>query len=163
MRAARRRDTDHGAQEFRIAGDRGSRQAAVTHQGGGAVEVGEDRLHQLGALHQAGAQLGPFLGIDDQRNMAHQPRAHRAGRVLVDAVEHTGVAQVPVGGGEAAIDLLRPHGRERLEERPPVRTHLALMVHHLVEIARQRTVVVRQQLRDAVVLGRRSALGLRHG
>ena len=37
--------------------------------------------------------------------MAERPRPLDAGRILVDAIEHAGAAQIAVGGGEAAIDL----------------------------------------------------------
>ncbi len=60
MRAARRRDADQRPQEFRIAGDQRGGQAALGHQPGGPVDVGEHGLEQLGALDEAGLEPLPF-------------------------------------------------------------------------------------------------------
>ena len=51
------------------------------------------------------------VGVDQQRHVAQRPGPLRARRVLVDAVEHAGVAQVPVGRGEAPVDLRRARAR----------------------------------------------------
>ena len=145
MRAARRRDTDQRPQKLRIAGDDGGRQTALAHQVGGPVDVGEDRFEQLGPLHQPGLQLLPFRCIDQQRHMAERPRPHRAGRVFIDPIEHAGIAKVPVGRRKAPVDLLRPERREHPKERAPMLAHPAVVIHHLVEIARKDAVVARQQ------------------
>ena len=57
MRAARRRDADQRAQEFRIAGDQRRGQPAVAHELRRAVGIGEHGFEQFGALDQAGLQL----------------------------------------------------------------------------------------------------------
>ena len=72
--------------------------------------------------------------------MTERPRPLDAGGVFVDAIEDAGTAQVTIGGGEAAIDLIGAEGREPAEKRPPVRAHAAVAVHHLVKNARQRPI-----------------------
>ena len=161
MRAARRRDADERPQEFRIAGDDGGRQAPLAHELRGPVDVREDRFEQLGALDQPGLQLLPFGGIDQQRHVAERPGPHRPRRVLVDPIEHAGIAQMPVGGGKPPVDLLRPERREHAQERPPVLAHPAVVVHHLVEVAGENAVVARQQ-RFEVLVPLRSAVEMSH-
>ena len=90
--------------------------------------------------------------------MAQRPRPFGSGRILVDAIEHAGIAQMAIGGGEAAADLLRPQRREHGEQRLPMRPHAAVAVHHLVEDAGQRA-VARQQRLDVVL--REGAVALR--
>ena len=137
MRAARRRGADHRAEEFRIAGDHRSRQPSVADQIGQTVDVLEDRFEQLGALNDPGLERLPLLGVDQQRNVAEQPGTNGAGGILVDAIEHAGVAQMPVGRRKAPVDLGRPELREHPQERPPVRAHAPVAIHHLVEDARR--------------------------
>ena len=118
---------------------------SFAHEIGRAVDVGEDRFEQARALDQAGLQLLPFGPVDQERHVAQRPRPHRARGVLIDAIEHAGVAKVPVGRGKAAIDLLGSERREHAQKRPPVLAHLAVVVHHLVEDARKQAVIARQK------------------
>ena len=162
MRAARRRGADHRPQEFRIAGDHRRRQPSVAHQIGRTVDVLEDRFEQFGALDEPGLERLPFLGIDQQRNVAQRPGANGAGRILVDAIEHAGVAQVAVGRREPPVDLRRPQLREHPQERAPVLAHPPVAIHHLVEVAgarlvsRQDGLGVRDRPRGAVEMGHRT-------
>ena len=70
--------------------------------------------------------------------MAERPGPLGAGGVLVDAIEHAGIAQVPVGRREAPVDLV---GAERAsigqERRANAARTRPSRVHHLVEDARQ--------------------------
>ena len=140
MRAAGRRDADQRTQKFRIAGDQRGGQAAIATEPRRAVGVGEDGFEKLGALDEPGFQIFPFGRLDDQRHMAERPRPLDAGGILIDAIENAGAAQIAVGGGEAAIDLVGAERRQHGEERLPVRAHAAVAIHHLVENAGQRPV-----------------------
>ena len=140
MRAAGRRDADQRTQKFRIAGDQRGGQAAIAIEPRRAVSIGEDRFEKLGALDQPGFQILPFGRLDDERHMTERPRPLDAGGIFVDAIENAGAAQIAVGGGEAAIDLVGAERRQHGEERLPVRAHAAVAIHHLVENAGQRPV-----------------------
>ena len=52
---------------------------------------------------------------------------------------------MPVGRGEAPVDLVGPERRKHRQERPPVLAHAAVVIHHLVEVARKYAVVARQE------------------
>ena len=140
MRTARRRGADHRSQEFGIAGDHRRRHPSVAHEIGKTIDVLEDRFEQFGALNEPNLERLPFLGIDQQRNVAQQPGANRAGGILVDPIEHAGVAQVAVGRREPAIDLPGPELGKHPQERAPVLAHAPVGIHHLVEIVRARLI-----------------------
>ena len=112
MRAAGRRNADQRTQKFRIAADQGRRQTPLAGQRRRPVGIRQHRFEQLGALDEAFLQLRPFAGLDDERHMAERPRPLDARRILVDAIEHAGIAQVPIGGGEAAVDLFAAEASE---------------------------------------------------
>ena len=141
MRAAGRRDPDERTQEFRVACDQRGRQAAIAAQQRRPVGVGQHGFEQFGALDQSGFQLPPLARLDDQRYVTERPRPLDSGRILVDAIKNSGAAQITVGGGETAIDLLGAERRQHAEKGPPVRAHAAVAVHHLVENAGQPAVV----------------------
>ena len=84
--------------------------------------------------------------------MAERPWPLDARRILVDAIEHAGIAQIPIGGGEAAIDLVAAEAREHRQQRLPVRAHAAVAVHHLVENAGQRPVAGNELLQRGLLL-----------
>jgi hypothetical protein len=163
VKAAGRRDPDQRPQEFRIARDDRGRKPAVAYQARRPVGIGQHRLEQLGALHQPGLQRLPFRSVDQQRNVTERPGAIGARCILVHAIEHAGIVQVTVGGGEAPIDLLRPQRRKQAEQRLPVRAYAAVAIDHLVEDAGQRTIAREQRLeivlRDILAFRRAVALG----
>ncbi len=150
MRAARRLDADQRPQEFRIAGDQSGRQPAVARQRSRTVGIRQHGFEQFGALDKAGLQLPPFAGLDDERDMAERPRPLDTGRIFIDAIEHAGIAQITIGGGEAAIDLVAAQSRQHSEERLPVRAHAPVAVHHLIENAMQRPVAGNERLERGV-------------
>ena len=162
IRAARRRGADHRTQEFRIACDHRRRQPSVADEFGRTVDVLEDRFEQLGALNDPGLERLPFLGVDQQRNVAQQPRANGARRILVDPIEHAGIAQVAVRRREPPVDFRRAQLRQHPQERAPVLAHPPVAVHHLIEIVRARLVArqdgpgVRDRPRRAVEMGHRT-------
>src|SRR5262249_59133216 len=69
---------------------------------GRTISIGEHRLEQLGALDQSSLERLPFSSVDQERHVTERPRPLRPRCVLVDAIEHAGVVQVAIGGGEAA-------------------------------------------------------------
>jgi hypothetical protein len=149
MRAARRRHADQRPQEFRIAGDHGGGQPAFADEPRRSVDIGQHRFEQLGALHQAGLERLPFGRFDQQRHMAERPRPVSAGRILVHAVENTGIAQMAIGGAESPADLFRAQTGKHGQQRVPMRAHPTIAVHHLVERAGER-LIARQQLLDLI-------------
>ena len=124
------------------------------------IGIGEHRFEKFGALDQTGFKVLPFSGLDDERHMAERPWALDAGGILVDAIENAGTAQITVGGGEAAIDLLGAERRQHCQEGLPVRAHAPVAVHHFIENAGKRP-IRRDELREAcgVCFDKRVALG----
>ena len=72
--------------------------------------------------------------------MAQRPRPLGPCRILVDAIEDAGIAQVAIGGGEAPAELFWTQSREHRQQRLPMGPHAPVAVDHLVEDARQRTI-----------------------
>ena len=147
--------------KFRVAGDDGGRQAPLAHEVGGSIDIGEDRFQQLGTLDQSGLELLPFRRIDQQRHMTERPGPHRPRGIFIDPIKHAGVAKVPVGRRKPPVHFFRSECREHPEERAPMFAHPAVMIHHLVEIARKDAVVARQQRLKVLVRPRR-AVGMSH-
>jgi hypothetical protein len=141
MRAAGRQDARNRTNELGIAGDQGGRNPPPPHQLGRTIGVRQHGLQEARALDEPGPELFPVVGFDDQWHMAGRPRPLDSRRVFVDAVEHAGIAQVPVGDREAAVDLLRAKTGKAVEKRTPVRPHRAIRFHHLVVNAGKRTIV----------------------
>ena len=83
-------------------------QVALAHQAVLAVEVGDDRLQQVGALDQARGDRWPLALVDQHGDVAQRPGALGLTSVAVLAEEHAGIAQVLVAAGEArACEFLR--------------------------------------------------------
>ena len=51
-----------------------------------------------------------------------------AGGILVDPIEHPGIAQITIGGGAAAVDLVAAERRQHGQKRPPMRARAAVAV-----------------------------------
>ena len=64
--------------------------------------------------------------------MRQRPGTFSRRGILVDAVEDTGLFEIPVRGLEAARNLGCPQRSETGEKRSPMRPHLAVLVDHLV-------------------------------
>ena len=152
MRAAGRRNADQRPQKFRIAADQRRRQAPLAGQRRRPVGIHQHGFEQLGALDQAFLQLRPLAGLDDERHVAERPRPLDARRILVDAIEHAGIAQVSIRGGETAVDLLAAEASEHRQQRLPVRAHPAVAVHHLVENAGQPPIAGNELLQRGLLL-----------
>ena len=138
---ARRLDAADRAQIFGAAGDRRGRHRAFRHQPAGAVEIGQNLLEQGRALRNARGDMLPFGGVDQQRHMAQRPGAIGgfAGRPIGD----TSLAQMPVGGTEAALDLCRRQRRESLEESGPDLARGAVGADEFVGDAGQPNIIAR--------------------
>ena len=77
-------------------------------------------------------------------------------------MEYAGIAQITVGDGKAAVDLIGAETGEALEEGTPVAAHRAGAIHHLVVNARKWTIVLQQARERAIQPIIRSAVGMRH-
>ena len=108
---ARRLDAANRAQIFVAAGNRGRRHRAIGDQPALAVEIAQHHFEQLRALRDARGQLLPVGLVDDQRQMAERPQP--VGGVAGRAIGDAGLAQMPVGGGEAPLDIGRRQARQR--------------------------------------------------
>ena len=143
--AAGRFDAANRAQIFVAAGNRGRRHRAIGDQPALAIEIAQHHFEQLRALRDARGQLLPVGLVDDERQMAERPQpvGGLAGRAVGDA----GLAQMPVGGGEAALDIGRRKRGKGIEETAPRRAGRAVLADIFVGNAGQPRIVARP-LRD---------------
>ena len=130
--AARRPDADQRPQELRVGGDQGRRHEAFRHQPVLAVNVGQDRFHQIGALDEAFGDLRPLLLVDQHRNMGERPAALCGFPGCIGSVKDAGVAQIAGGAGKTFLQLAVGHAPQGCNELLPDRTDVAVGVHHLV-------------------------------
>ena len=150
--AAARGEADERAQPLAAAGDQAGGQVAFGDEAVRPVEVGGDRLEQVGALDEAAGDARCLLLLDQHRDMRERPGALvRAGGTVL-AEEDAGVAQVLVAAGEAAGDVLGREPGEMVDELAPDRPDPAVRVEQFVRRPRRRP-VGRQQARDRVVEG----------
>ena len=161
MCAARRRDADQRPQEFRIAGDQRRRQPPVADQRAPA------RRHPPAPLRAAAARwISPaFSCSHSSASMSSgtwlSGQAARRRRVLIDAIEDAGIAQITVGGGEAAVDLI---GAERRRASTgtaaSARARAPSRIHHLVGNAGQRPIAGQQAARGCRTVRSRSVVAI---
>ncbi len=149
--AARRRHAMQGMQKIGRARDGGGRQIAGGDQRAGAVDVGEDALHQLGALLDPLRDLAPLIGLDEERQVRQRPGA--LARVAIAAVGDAGLADMAVGGGEAAADVFGAEIRHRIQVAQPIGARAAVLADELVGDAGER-LVIGDQRREALGRGR---------
>ncbi len=121
--SAGRRDPAHRQEKVRRSGDGCRRQDAIGDQTAFAIEIGEDSLGKLRALHDAGCNRLPFGFGNEQREPTQRPGALVG--LAEHAIGHAHVADVAVGGREALVDLLLAESCQRIEELQPVRTRRA--------------------------------------
>src|SRR5579862_9527 len=84
--------------------------------------------------------------------MTERPWPLQPGRILVDAIKDTRVAQIAVGCRKSAIDLLRAQCSKHGEKWMPVRAHAPIAIHHLVENAGQRPIACNELLQSRFLL-----------
>ena len=127
---ARRRDAVDGPQVFRAARHHARGQEPLRDEPARPVDVGDDALHQAGALDDAGGQLRPVGGIDDERQRAQRPGM--LAPVAVDPVGDSRVADVALGREEAGGDLAVVEPGEPFEKARPAAAQLSARIDHLV-------------------------------
>src|SRR5262249_510359 len=98
------------------------------------------RLEQWAPRHDPGLERLPLRPVDQERHMAQRPRPLGPCRILIDAIENAGIAQVAIGSGETPTELFWTQSREHRQQRLPMGPHAAVVVDHLVEDARQGTI-----------------------
>jgi hypothetical protein len=76
-----------------------------------------------------------------------RPGTVAAGLLAIGPVEDTGIAQIPVGAGEAAGEVGFLHTAERAQEMSPDGAHDAIGVDHLVGDIRKRRIGVHRLIR----------------
>ena len=81
---------------IRATGDGGGRQRAALDQSAIPIDVAEDGLDQFRALHDAGRDLPPVVGTDEQRQMPDRPAFLVA--VSISAVGDAAVERNPHDG-----------------------------------------------------------------
>ncbi len=141
MAATGRFDAANRAQIFVAAGNRGRGHRAIGDQPALAIEIAQHHFEQLGPLGDARGQLLPIGLVDDKRQMAERPQpvGGLAGRPIGDA----GLAQMPVGGGETALDIGWRQCGEGIEETAPRRPGRAVLTDIFVGNAGQPRIVAR--------------------
>ena len=83
-----------------------------------AVDVRQNAIQQFGALDDSLADLLPFRAGNEKRQAAQRPCA--LARFAVDPVRDAHVADTPVGGREALVDLLLPDAAQRCQIAQPM-------------------------------------------
>jgi hypothetical protein len=152
--AVRRDEPRGGPVEVLAAGDESSRQHAVADDLGVAVDVGQEQLQRLDALHDPALQLRPLGRADHPGHDVERERALLARERERDALVDVGAVQrfrahLEIGGGG---------GGDRLVQRPVRRPDATVGGEHLVVGTRvgplRGQVVVEQRRRHlTVVLG----------
>ena len=138
---SRRFDAANRAQIFVAAGDGGRRHRAIGDQPALAIEIAQHHFEQLRALRDACGQLLPVGLVDDQRQVAQRPQP--VGGLAGRAVGNAGFAQMPVGGGEAPLDISRRKCGKGIEEAAPGRARRAIRSNIFVGNAGQPRIVAR--------------------
>ena len=132
-RAVGELDAVAGAQERRIGLHEGRRHEPLADQRLRAVDVGDDALEQVGALHEAFFDVAPLFGGHGQRNEIELPGPLRLARLGEDVV---GDAVFVVLAARAFHALGHRTGCERAQcphERLPMAADLPRPGDHFVE------------------------------
>ena len=88
----RQADVLAGAQKPAVAEHQRGRQQPATQHLARAVQVREQQIQQLGALHEAGLNGGPLVAGDQQRRHVERPRLALA-IGAIDVVAGAGLVQ----------------------------------------------------------------------
>ena len=150
----RRPDTLHLVEKAAVAEHHRRRDRAAAQQILRAVDVLEHAVEQLGALRDAGLDLGPLGGCDQERQRVDFPRPVGALGVGIHVVGDAVLADLALHQRQRVAHV-RPFARgEPLHERAPVRARLARRSEHLVEAVFGDCVVLQQGLRHDCNNGR---------
>ena len=125
VHAARRVDALHLMQVAAVAEDDRRRDRAGSQQVLRAVDVAQHAVQQVGALRDAGGDLFPFGGREQQRQGVDLPGTVSAFRVGVDVVGDPVLADLAFHQRQRLADLESLAGRQRAQERIPVRARQA--------------------------------------
>ena len=118
--------------------------AAVGQQGLRPVNIGQQRVHQAGALRDTGFDLRPLMGRDDHRQPVERPGSRLAFRVGVDVVGQAAVADLALDRSGALANPLGLGVSQQIDQGSPVRAGLIAGVEHLVEAHRGARIVAKQ-------------------
>ena len=150
--AVGRDEPGRGPVEVLAAGDQAAGQHAVADDLGVAVDVGEEHLQRLDALHDAPLQLRPLRGADHPGHDVERDRPFLARERERDALVDVGAVQ-RLG---AHLEVGHRRGRDRLVEGPVRRADAAVGGEHLVPGAGvgpvRGEIVVEQRRRGRAVL-----------
>ena len=134
-------DVMAGAPEGRVAEYQGGGKISVQEQLLRAVEIGKDGVQQARALDQAGFQVAPFRGRDEQRNGIQTPRAVGSQGIAIDVVGDAVFADALARDLPAVGQFLAAERRQGSDVAVPVRTKNARLHAHLVVNARGLAIV----------------------
>ena len=111
--ATRRLDAGDAPMEVCRARDEPARHDAVGQDLAGAVDVGEEVLERQHPLTHAGLDADPLGLVDDARHEVERERSFLTGERKRDAL----IAEGPVAGGTALLEVVARQGREHGVER----------------------------------------------
>ena len=118
--------------------------AAIGQQGLWPVKIGEQGVHQAGALRNTGFDLCPLVGRDDHRQTIERPGPGLAFGVGVDVVGQAAVADLALDGRGPLPKPLGLGAGEQLDQCRPVRAWLIAGAEHLIEAHRCARIVAEQ-------------------
>ncbi len=107
----------------------------------GAVKVGQNGVEQARALDQAGFEVAPFRGRDEQRDRIQAPRAIGAQRIAIDVVGDAVFPDSLAGDLPAMGQFLAAERGQGGDVAVPVGTKHARLHAHLVVNARGLAIV----------------------
>ena len=129
---------DQRVQEIGAAGHGGGGQHALAHQFALAIEVGQQRVENLGALGDAGLDHRPVPLGNEQRHMAQRPVAIDG--FAIGAIGHALFADIALDGLEAAGDVVGAQPRHLVEEFEPMAARASVRADELVRHAVERLI-----------------------
>ena len=116
----------------------------LAHQVGGPVRYRQNRFSGSARCTSPAFRLLPFRCIDQRRHMTESGQGRTAPRD--SRPDRTPRSREGAGRPhKAPVYFFQSERRQHREERAPMFTHPAVVIHHLVEIARKDAVVARQQ------------------
>ena len=135
-----RLDANKRTQPLLAHADQRRRKVSLCNQPVLAIEVSDDALQQLGALHEAFRDPVPLALMDDDGNVAERPVTLGRFRRTVLPEEHTRIAKILVTAVKAACDLGRLQPQEVIDEVAPDRAHGSRLVNKFIRNTGKRLV-----------------------
>ncbi len=153
VHALRWRHAHQRPQELRMAEHQMRRQMAVRDQLLRAVDILQDEVVQMRALHDRGRDRLPVRRVDDERHDIELPEARLSLGVVVHIIGHAVVADHGLRRRASPCIVVRRHGGQRLGQGLPCRPDGAGIVAQFV---------VARRIHRPVTSGRERGLGLAH-